>query len=95
MCCMADEAKLEQVRLAVDEKLQGTLKTSLEENSKRIQALTEANATKQLELQRTLTAELEKVRQGNEAKLEKMRRPSMKGAGHSTRAPRRIVRTGK
>ena len=68
-----NEAKLEQMRVAVDEKLQGTLKTSLEENSKRIQALTEANATKQIELQRTLTTELEKLRQGNEAKLEKMR----------------------
>ena len=68
-----NEAKLEQMRVTVDEKLQGTLKTSLEENSKRIQALTEANSTKQLELQRTLTTELEKLRQGNEAKLEKMR----------------------
>ncbi len=68
-----NEAKLEQMRVAVDEKLQGTLKSSLEENSKRIQALTEANATKQVELQRTLTSELEKLRQGNEAKLEKMR----------------------
>ena len=68
-----NEARLEQMRVAVDEKLQGTLKSSLEENAKRIQALTEANASKQLELQRTLTAELEKLRVGNEAKLEKMR----------------------
>ena len=68
-----NEAKLEQMRVAVDEKLQGTLKTSLEENAKRIQALTEANSSKQIELQRTLTTELEKLRQGNEAKLEKMR----------------------
>lgn len=68
-----NETKLEQMRVAVDEKLQGTLKSSLDENAKRIQALTETNATKQLELQRTLTEELEKLRLGNEAKLEKMR----------------------
>jgi len=68
-----NETKLEQMRVAVDEKLQGTLKTSLDENAKRIQALTDANSAKHLELQRTLTAELEKLRQGNEAKLEKMR----------------------
>ena len=68
-----NEAKLEQMRVAVDEKLQGTLKTSLDENAKRIQALTEANEAKQAELRKTLSDELEKMRLGNEAKLEKMR----------------------
>lgn len=68
-----NETKLEQMRVAVDEKLQGTLKTSLDENAKRIQMLTEANEVKQSELRTTLSAELEKMRLGNEAKLEKMR----------------------
>lgn len=68
-----NETKLEQVRVAVDEKLQTTLKTSLDENATRIQQLTEANAQKQIELRRTLSEELEKLRLGNEAKLEKMR----------------------
>ena len=68
-----NEAKPEQMREAVDEKLQGTLKTSLDENAKRIQALTEANEAKLGELRKTLSDELEKMRQGNEVKLEKMR----------------------
>ena len=68
-----NETKLEQMRVTVDETLQGTLKTSLDENAKRIQSLTETNAAKQVELQRTLNTELENLRQGNEAKLERMR----------------------
>ncbi|MFA5606008.1 MAG: DNA recombination protein RmuC [Leucobacter sp.] len=69
----ANDAKLEQVRITVGEKLQATLKTSLDENAQRIQELTETHVAKQADLQRTLREELEKLRQGNEAKLEKMR----------------------
>jgi len=68
-----NQQQLDQVRESVGEKLQTTLTTSLAENSDRIQALTKANADKQAELQATLREELDKLRQGNEAKLEKMR----------------------
>ena len=67
------ETKLEQIRVTVDEKLQGTLTTSLRENAVKIEELTSANTTRQLEMQRLLSTELEKLRTGNEAKLEKMR----------------------
>ena len=70
---LSNEAKLEQVRGAVGEKLQETLKVSLDENAQRIHVLTETHVAKQAELQHTLREELEKLRQGNEAKLEKMR----------------------
>ncbi|PRI12659.1 DNA recombination protein RmuC [Leucobacter massiliensis] len=69
----ANDSKLEQVRITVGEKLQATLKGSLDENAQRVQALTETHVAKQAELQRTLREELERLRQGNEAKLEKMR----------------------
>ncbi len=67
------ETKLEQIRTTVDEKLQGTLTTSLRENAVKIEELTRANTTKQLEMQKLLSTELEKLRTGNEAKLDKMR----------------------
>ena len=70
---MENQQQLDQVRESVGEKLQTTLTTSLAENAERIQALTKANADKQAELQATLRDELDKLRQGNEAKLEKMR----------------------
>lgn len=70
---VSNEASLERVRETVGEKLQSTLKTSLEENAVKIQQLTEDNATKQSEMQKTLRDELEKLRVSNEAKLEKMR----------------------
>lgn len=44
-----------------------------QEISDRLEALTRSNAEKQLELQAALRQELEKLRQDNEAKLEKMR----------------------
>lgn len=68
-----NETKLEKVRETVDEKLRSALTTSLKENADRIEALTKANNDKHLELQAVLRDELEKLRQGNEAKLEKMR----------------------
>ena len=68
-----NESKLEAMRTTVDEKLQGTLVTSLAQNADRIEALSTANAEKHLELQKVLREELEKLRLGNEAKLEKMR----------------------
>jgi DNA recombination protein RmuC len=67
------DTRLERVRESVDEKLRITLATSLKENADRIEALTKANVEKHLELQSVLRDELEKMRQGNEAKLEKMR----------------------
>lgn len=67
------DTKLEQIRATVDEKLQGTLSTSLRENAVKIEELTTANTTKQQEMQQLLSSELEKMRSGNEAKLEKMR----------------------
>jgi DNA recombination protein RmuC len=70
---MENQQQLDQVRESVGEKLQTTLSTSLAENAERIQALTKANGDKQAELQTTLREELDKLRQGNEAKLEKMR----------------------
>jgi DNA recombination protein RmuC len=68
-----NETKLEQMRAAVDDKLQHTLKTSLDANAERIRELTELHAQKQLDLRKTLTEELEKLRKDNEAKLEQMR----------------------
>lgn len=67
------DTRLEQIRVTVDEKLQGTLTTSLRENAVKIEELTSTNAARQLEMQALLSAELEKMRAGNEAKLEKMR----------------------
>ena len=70
---VSNDGQLEKVRAIVGEKLQETLKTSLDENAKRVQTLTDTHIAKQAELQATLREELEKLRQGNEAKLEKMR----------------------
>lgn len=66
-------AQLEKMREAVDDKLRHTLTTSLAQNAERVEALTKSNAEKHLELQALLRDELEKLRQGNEAKLEQMR----------------------
>lgn len=68
-----NDVKLEKVRESVDEKLRDTISVSLKANADRIEALTAANAAKHIELQTVLKEELEKLRQGNEAKLEKMR----------------------
>lgn len=70
---LENEAKLEKIRSTVDEKLQGTLTISLQANAERIQALIDSNAAKHVEMQSLLRDELDKLRQGNEAKLEKMR----------------------
>ncbi len=67
------DTKLEQIRGTVDEKLQGTLTTSLRDNALKIEELSTTNAAKQLEMQTLLSTELEKLRAGNEQKLEKMR----------------------
>lgn len=67
------DEKLEKIRETVGEKLQATLVTSLKENAERIEALTRSNVEKHTELQQHLRAELDKLRQGNEAKLEQMR----------------------
>lgn len=67
------DVKLEQIRATVDEKLQGTLTTSLRENAVEVEELRTANTAKHLEMQKLLSTELEKLRTGNEAKLEKMR----------------------
>ena len=69
----ANNAQLDQVRIAVGERLQHTLKASLDENALRVQRLGEVHVAKQAELQQVLREELEKLRTGNEAKLEKMR----------------------
>ncbi|WP_395242597.1 DNA recombination protein RmuC [Agromyces sp. MMS24-K17] len=68
----ANDEKLEQVRATV-EKLQSALTDALAVNAERVQALTEANSAKHVELQQSLRDELDKLRTGNEAKLEKMR----------------------
>lgn len=68
-----NESKLEAVRETVGEKLQGTLTTSLKENAERVEALTKSNSEKHTELQKLLKEELDRLRLGNEAKLEKMR----------------------
>lgn len=67
------DVKLELIRATVDEKLQGTLSRALRENATKIQELTAANAAKHVEMQTLLRDELEKLRNRNEAKLEKMR----------------------
>ncbi|WP_240665786.1 DNA recombination protein RmuC [Agromyces sp. LHK192] len=68
----ANDEKLEQVRTTA-EKLQGAMTEALGVNAERIQGLTEANSAKHVELQQSMRDELEKLRTGNEAKLEKMR----------------------
>lgn len=67
------DLRLDKVRESVDEKLRLTLATSLKENADRIDGLTKSNADKHIELQVVLRDELEKLRLGNEAKLEQMR----------------------
>lgn len=69
----ATESKLEKIRTTVDDRLQGTLTAALQENAERIQALNEANSRKHSEMQSLLRDELDALRTGNEAKLEKMR----------------------
>ncbi|UJP11594.1 DNA recombination protein RmuC [Microbacterium sp. KUDC0406] len=70
---LTTDDKLEKIRLTVDDRLQGTLKVALQENAEKIQALNEANTAKHTEMQTLLREELDKLRTGNEAKLEKMR----------------------
>lgn len=67
-----NDEKLEQVRASV-EKLQTVVNDALSANGDRIMALTESNSAKHAELQTALREELEKLRTGNEAKLEQMR----------------------
>jgi DNA recombination protein RmuC len=68
-----NESQLEKVRESVDEKLRSTISTSLQANADRIEALNAANSAKHVELQVVLREELDKLRLGNEAKLEQMR----------------------
>lgn len=68
----ANDDKLEQVRTTV-EKLQKALTDALAVNAERVQALTDANAAKHVELQQSMRDELDKLRTGNEAKLDQMR----------------------
>lgn len=68
----ANDVKLERVRETV-EKLQTSNADALKGNADRILALTDSNTTKQQELQALLREELDTLRKGNEAKLEKMR----------------------
>lgn len=67
-----NDEKLEQVRETV-EKFQAVVNDALTANGDRIMALTESNTAKHAELQTALREELEKLRTGNEAKLERMR----------------------
>jgi DNA recombination protein RmuC len=67
------DTRLDKVRESVDEKLRVTLANSLKENADRIESLTKGNTEKHLELQAVLRDELEKLRTGNELKLEQMR----------------------
>jgi DNA recombination protein RmuC len=53
--------------------LRTTLEQRLDVNAKGVQTLTESNTERLLQLQRVLSEELDKMRVGNEAKLEKMR----------------------
>lgn len=68
-----NDAKLEQIRLTVDENLRGTLTESLKGNADKVQELIEGNARKHVEIQKLLSDELDKLRTSNEAKLETMR----------------------
>ncbi|WP_022890683.1 DNA recombination protein RmuC [Agromyces italicus] len=68
----ANDDKLEQVRATV-ERLQKALTDALSVNAERVQALTDANAAKHVELQQSMRDELDKLRTGNEAKLDQMR----------------------
>lgn len=68
----ANDLKLEQVRTTVGE-LQKALTDALTANADRVQALTDANAAKHVELQQLMRDELDKLRTGNEAKLDQMR----------------------
>lgn len=67
-----NEKKLDQIRETLDSKLKSTVE-ALGVNSERMQALNKENSDKHIELQAVLRDELEKLRMGNEAKLEKMR----------------------
>lgn len=58
---------------SINERLNKTLKTSLEENAQRVTTLTQNNDLKQEELKKTLERSLEKLREGNEKKLDQMR----------------------
>lgn len=64
---------LEKIQAAVGERLQVSLSESRDRTTKVLQELAERNAVSHRELQQVLREELEKLRAGNEAKLEKMR----------------------
>ncbi|MBP1325739.1 DNA recombination protein RmuC [Leucobacter exalbidus] len=70
---LANDAQLELVRATVGEKLQDTLKVSLDENAKRVQALTDTHVSKQTELQETLRQEIEKLQVTQREELDKLR----------------------
>jgi len=67
------QAQLDAVRDLVGERLQTALAASVRNTSDRLDALARGNAEKHIELQALLRDELEKLRRGNEAELERMR----------------------
>jgi Uncharacterized protein conserved in bacteria len=69
----ANAAELERIRTEVGQKLQTSLAESLKDNSEKIAQLTESTGVHQKELKSTLQSELDKVREGNNIQLEKMR----------------------
>ncbi len=69
----AELAREREARAHSNQVLNDVLRSTFDEQAKRMQRLTETHADTQLELQRTLVTQLEKLREGNEAKLEKMR----------------------
>jgi DNA recombination protein RmuC len=66
---LANEAKLEQVREAV-EKLEQSNTLALDKNAERVRLLTDQNAVKQQELQDLLRVEFGRMKSSNEEKLE-------------------------
>jgi DNA recombination protein RmuC len=60
-----NERRLENVRVTVE--------SSLKENSEKVDSLRQSGADKSAELERAVREELDKMRQGNETKLEQMR----------------------
>ena len=70
------DAKFETMRRDTQERLEAMRRDTeerLDSMVRRIQTLTESNADKHTELQKTMRTELETLRKGNEEKLEKMR----------------------
>ncbi len=69
---VANDGKLEQIRASV-EKFQLTNTQALDKIAERVQTLIDSNGDHQRQLRISLSEELDKLRTGNEAKLEKMR----------------------